>query len=368
MRGILLPLLLWSCVTGAGGSGSTNSPAGGGESSLKAAKQGRSFEIPISIDAAAVGFAHERQPLPVNVRAANPALVFALVQRNIGSAYAPGDMVMNLKLGQGLQSGAPLIWNRYLDVRTGGDSSLPTIEMDIADAQGGNTLDFSNLSAPTLSSAMQLTLTCRLLDAAGHEVERFSSPQKFSHSTQNLQDPAAQPDVPKMIARAFDEILPRFFSSAKVIAALPASAAPPTAPTRGVLAVLDLRNKLTGAAREQVDTAYLTDVVRSAALDAAPGLQIMTRENVLVLLKASGKSLSECEGECEVDTGRRLGADLIISGEVLQFGSNLKINLKLHETGQGRLLSASQASGGNADGLDREMPGAIRKLMKPLSR
>jgi len=58
------------------------------------------------------------------------------------------------------------------------------------------------------------------------------------------------------------------------------------------------------------------------------------------MLQAAGKTLEECQGECEVDTGRRLGADLIVSGEVLRFGSGLRINLKLHDVKSGQLCPA----------------------------
>jgi hypothetical protein len=58
----------------------------------------------------------------------------------------------------------------------------------------------------------------------------------------------------------------------------------------------------------------------------------MTRENLLILLQATGKSLEECEGECEVDTGRRIGADLILSGDVQKLGLIFKISLRMHNT------------------------------------
>ena len=115
------------------------------------------------------------------------------------------------------------------------------------------------------------------------------------------------------------------------------------------LAVLELRTKLDGPAKKQVDPAYFTDVVRTKALETSPGLTVMTRENVLVLIKASGKTLEQCEGECEVETGRLLGADLIATGDLLQIGTQLKMTLKLHDTHSGRLLSGATASGGNVD-------------------
>src|SRR5690349_8177744 len=93
------------------------------------------------------------------------------------------------------------------------------------------------------------------------------------------------------------------------------------------LVVLDFRNKL-----DDVDGRYFADVVRAAAVRADPSLQVITRENLLVLLQSTGKDLADCEGECEVETGRRIGADLVISGDLLKVGTQYKLNLRLHET------------------------------------
>ena len=130
------------------------------------------------------------------------------------------------------------------------------------------------------------------------------------------------------------------------------------------LAVLEFNNKLVG---EKIDTAYLTDQVRGAALDADSALRVMTRENLLTLLKASGKELADCEGECEVETGRRIGADLVISGELLKFGSSYKLDMRLHDTHEGSLLAAATASGTTVDELDRNLGAAVQKLLAPIS-
>ena len=134
-----------------------------------------------------------------------------------------------------------------------------------------------------------------------------------------------------------------------------------------LLAVLEFNSKLEGADKKNVDAQYLADTVRGAVLDAVPDMRVMTRENEMVLLEGSGKKLSECEGECEVDTGRRLGADLVISGSLLKFGSSYKLIVKLHETHEGRLLSEAQASGRTIDELDADVQLAVRKLLRPLS-
>jgi TolB-like protein len=145
------------------------------------------------------------------------------------------------------------------------------------------------------------------------------------------------------------------------------SPAPAVAGEGRLVAVLEFRSKLKGEDAAQADATYLSNVVRTAALESVPGLRVMTRENMLVLLGASGKSLAECEGECEVDTGRRLGADLVVSGEVLKFGSKFKLDLRMHDTKDGRMISGAQASGKTVDELDDALAGATRKLFASLA-
>lgn len=144
-----------------------------------------------------------------------------------------------------------------------------------------------------------------------------------------------------------------------------ASAAPAKAPpnaklTGGKVAVLDLKSSTKELNTD--DVRYFGDLVRAATLKAAPQCQVMTRENLIVLLQASGKDLSACEGECEVDTGRRIGADAIVSGEVLKVGTRYKLTLRLHETANGKLLGASVASGKSVDELDDAVGKAAAEL------
>jgi hypothetical protein len=131
----------------------------------------------------------------------------------------------------------------------------------------------------------------------------------------------------------------------------------------GKLAVLDFKNSARDLKTE--DVRYFTDVVRGTSLKVAPGLQVMTRENLIMLLQATGKDPGQCEGECEVDTGRRIGADANISGDVLKVGSKYHISLRLHETHDGRLLSSSIASGKTIDELDEGLQAAATSLLAP---
>jgi TolB-like protein len=150
-------------------------------------------------------------------------------------------------------------------------------------------------------------------------------------------------------------------AAAAVRSARPQAATPQRRALAGKLAVLELRNFSKDLTHENAQ--YFTDVVRSAALTAQPQLQVITRENLLVLLQASGKDLANCEGECEVDTGRRIGADQIVSGELQKVGARYKLTLRLHDTREGRLLSSTQASGKTIEELDDAAQKAAADLL-----
>ncbi len=138
------------------------------------------------------------------------------------------------------------------------------------------------------------------------------------------------------------------------------------AAVRGLVAVLDFSNKLKGSDRDQLDGAYFANQVRAEVKRRFPALGVMTRENILVLLQSGGKTLADCEGECEVDTGRRLGADYVISGDMLKVGTKYKLDLRLHDTHDGQLLSGATGSGATADDLDANIAAAIDELVRPL--
>lgn len=129
----------------------------------------------------------------------------------------------------------------------------------------------------------------------------------------------------------------------------------------GKLAVLDFKSYVRDLQPEQVR--YFADVVRSAAVRVGPQLEVMTRENLVVLLQASGRDLAKCEGECEVETGRLIGADVIVSGDLQRIGRKLKLSLRLHETRGGRLLAAEVSSGKDVDELDQSLQDTAARLL-----
>lgn len=130
-----------------------------------------------------------------------------------------------------------------------------------------------------------------------------------------------------------------------------------------LIAVLDFKDKLKGKDADAVDAPYFSNAVRTIVKQTFREVRIMTRENILVMLQASGKSLADCEGECEVDTARRLGADLVISGDLLKIGKLFKLDLRMHETREGQLLNGATASGSTPEELDVNTHTAVETLL-----
>lgn len=69
---------------------------------------------------------------------------------------------------------------------------------------------------------------------------------------------------------------------------------------------------------------------------------IMTKENMLEILRDMDKDFSCAVGNCEIEIGRNIGADYIISGNILYLEGLYLLTLKLHETNSGNLLSGQE--------------------------
>lgn len=103
------------------------------------------------------------------------------------------------------------------------------------------------------------------------------------------------------------------------------------------LAVLEYR----GVGVDQAYLLNLSDQSRRAAVEILSSEEylIITRENMMQYLDDMGKDASCMEGMCEVEVGRNIGADTIITGDVLQIENTYVLTLKLYDTMSGGLLS-----------------------------
>lgn len=107
----------------------------------------------------------------------------------------------------------------------------------------------------------------------------------------------------------------------------------------------------------------LTDGVRAQALKSvrARGMTVMTRESMLAILDDMGGCATAEEGACEVETGRNIGADLLVTGDVTKVGAQYFLTLKLFDVRSGALLSTRSLRAtdgvGLVDAVEREGAG-----------
>lgn len=136
---------------------------------------------------------------------------------------------------------------------------------------------------------------------------------------------------------------------------------PAEAATARRIAVLDLRN---GTGFTEEEAVYLADVVRSAVSDGLTSeWLVMTRESMVALLPP-GRTLVDCvkSAACEVDMGRQLGAEYIVSGAALKFAGEYRVILKLHKCDSGAFLGGAMAKGRKPADVEEGVPAAVKQL------
>src|SRR5205814_2116257 len=116
------------------------------------------------------------------------------------------------------------------------------------------------------------------------------------------------------------------------------------------LAVLEMRGKGLDAQA----LGLLSESARAGALQAVrgKGVSVVTRENLMLLLKSAGVAPEDCEGECEVETGRRIGADFVVTGDAVRLEDRFVVSLKLHETGHEFRLRVTEDYGALLDEMN----------------
>ena len=133
---------------------------------------------------------------------------------------------------------------------------------------------------------------------------------------------------------------------------------PARAVDRQRVAVLELQGPLASDIQ-----ALLTDTVRKTAVDLLPAdsYLVLSRENLAAILGDMGIDANCVEGECEVETGRNLGAAFVASGAVVELDGVLLATLKLFATADGAILASEEARAGRAlELIDALKPAASR--------
>ena len=128
------------------------------------------------------------------------------------------------------------------------------------------------------------------------------------------------------------------------------------------VAVLELRNK----AGITDDEAYsLTDQVRIVASQMLPGghFIVMTTENIQELMPPD-MDLKKCDSaKCEVEIGKMLGADYIVTGEIIRYGGRLQVNLRAHHSFTSHFVFGGDAGAGDVFELKSASRGLAGQLM-----
>ena len=101
----------------------------------------------------------------------------------------------------------------------------------------------------------------------------------------------------------------------------------------------------------KIDRRTFSARLQNAARKAAPHLLVMTQANIESLVRAAGKTLEQCEGQCAVDTGKLIGADLVISGRISQVGHTFAISMQMYDTAKGALVAGEDVESTSEDDL-----------------
>ncbi len=128
------------------------------------------------------------------------------------------------------------------------------------------------------------------------------------------------------------------------------------------IAALEFINK---AEITQDEARQLTEIVRETALQTLPSEQfmILTNENIESLLPPD-MSLAKCSSaSCEVDVGRKLGVDYIVTGEVFRFSGELRARIKVHHSMSGAYLGGKTAHATTLNDLEKRISEPAQKIM-----
>jgi len=131
-----------------------------------------------------------------------------------------------------------------------------------------------------------------------------------------------------------------------------------------MIAVLDFVNNADLAPHEGD---FITHLIRGVAARLPQDKYlVMTKENILELLPPD-KDYAQCaDGVCEIEFGRNVGADYVVSGEVLKFGGAYKVTMNLHQTRTASLITSGRASADTVRGLEEPVERAAGRVLSHL--
>ncbi|MDP8222378.1 MAG: PEGA domain-containing protein [Candidatus Lernaella stagnicola] len=133
------------------------------------------------------------------------------------------------------------------------------------------------------------------------------------------------------------------------------------------VAVLELVNK---AGITDDEAYFLTDKVRRTASQTLPisHFTIMTSENIQEMLPP-GKDLAKCtDAACEVELGREIGAEYLITGEIIRYAGDLRVQIKVHHVPSGHFIGSEDTKAGSLEDQEGMLTASSSILMNKVLR
>jgi TPR repeat protein len=115
-----------------------------------------------------------------------------------------------------------------------------------------------------------------------------------------------------------------------------------------VIAVLEVRSRLSASDRKLIDAQELTDQIRETARRALPEARVQG-----------------CGGDCDLRTARELGASRALTSELLRADNGFLVSLDLYDTSAGKLLNSASAIAATPEELIEAVAGAVIDLVRP---
>ena len=128
------------------------------------------------------------------------------------------------------------------------------------------------------------------------------------------------------------------------------------------LAVLEF----TGVGIDGVILGVISDSARTGIVQVVDTdeILVMTKESILEVLKDMGKDISCMEGACEVETGRNIGADYIMTGAVVRIDDDYVLTLKFFDTQSSALLASETMDAKSVNNLRKATPDLAQKVVR----
>lgn len=151
----------------------------------------------------------------------------------------------------------------------------------------------------------------------------------------------------------------------RVLAVIIAAAITSPAAAQERLAVLEFVTVSSGPNATPELLGGLSERARQAATrEVGRGYIVMTEESTVAILRDMGRTCTGKPGECEIDTGRALGAALIITGSLRVIEGTYLLDLKLFDTANAQLLDGRSAEATKQLELLSRTTEAVRVLVR----